>query len=229
MAPDGTVITGTLTAIQTLPGKKDFNHPLDPLTPNEVSSCIHHLQFKLLNTQLCVDRRYNARCSALHCCENRDQGHQIHYFFFVTCAEKSSLGAPWNSPDTWGETRGGCSDCQKGRGRRMFFYLLCSYSRLIFRRLKVHRCCEWVRHGFGRSNALASLHSLYSRSYNAILSSRDQAWNVDILTLLPKEVHSQISVEELLACEAVVKNDPKVQALAKQVGKSTSSSNSYIG
>lgn len=39
MVPDGTVIPGTATAIQTSPGKhlpKDFNHPLDPLTSDEI-------------------------------------------------------------------------------------------------------------------------------------------------------------------------------------------------
>jgi len=60
------------------------------------------------------------------------------------------------------------------------------------------------------------------------LSSSDQAWNVDILTLLPEEAQSQISVEELAACEVLVKNDPKVQALAKQVGKPTFSFNSNV-
>ncbi|KAF5385361.1 hypothetical protein D9615_001013 [Tricholomella constricta] len=56
------------------------------------------------------------------------------------------------------------------------------------------------------------------RSYNAILSYRDSKWSVDTLEKLPAEIHSQISVEELISCEMVVKNNALVQKLAADVG-----------
>ncbi|GLB43633.1 putative amine oxidase [Lyophyllum shimeji] len=56
------------------------------------------------------------------------------------------------------------------------------------------------------------------RSYNAVLSYRDSKWSVDTFEQLPAECHSQISVEELIACEKVVKNNPLVQKLAAEVG-----------
>jgi primary-amine oxidase len=42
---------------------------------------------------------------------------------------------------------------------------------------------------------------------------------MDTVTLLPEEYHPQISPEELIACEDVVKNNPVVQKLAKDVGE----------
>lgn len=36
---------------------------------------------------------------------------------------------------------------------------------------------------------------------------------------VPEGSEPQITVEELTMCEVIVRNDPKVQALAKQVGK----------
>ena len=42
--------------------------------------------------------------------------------------------------------------------------------------------------------------------------------SVDSFNLLPEQLHPQISVEELIECEVVVKNDPTIQALAKDVG-----------
>ncbi|KAG5642009.1 hypothetical protein DXG03_003781 [Asterophora parasitica] len=56
------------------------------------------------------------------------------------------------------------------------------------------------------------------RSYNAILSYRDSKWSVDALEELAAELHSQISVEELVDCETVVKNNALVQKLAADVG-----------
>ncbi|KDR85777.1 hypothetical protein GALMADRAFT_386616 [Galerina marginata CBS 339.88] len=57
------------------------------------------------------------------------------------------------------------------------------------------------------------------RAYNVVLSLNENSkWELDTLTLLPEEFHPQISVEELIACEVVVKNNPTIQKLAKDVG-----------
>ncbi|PPQ79394.1 hypothetical protein CVT25_002664 [Psilocybe cyanescens] len=58
------------------------------------------------------------------------------------------------------------------------------------------------------------------RAYNAVLSLNDETsqWEVDAFTLLDEQFHPQISVEELIACEVVVKNNPVIQALAADVG-----------
>ena len=55
-------------------------------------------------------------------------------------------------------------------------------------------------------------------AYNVILSFRDGQWSVDTLELLSESEHPQISVEELLECEKVVKNSKTIQRLAKDVG-----------
>lgn len=55
-------------------------------------------------------------------------------------------------------------------------------------------------------------------NYNVILSMKDLEWHVDTLERLPEGVQPQISVEELIACEIVVKSDKRVQQLAKAVG-----------
>jgi primary-amine oxidase len=47
------------------------------------------------------------------------------------------------------------------------------------------------------------------------------SWNIESLLKLPEGTQAQISPGELLACEAVVKNDARVQALAKEVGELT--------
>lgn len=61
---------------------------------------------------------------------------------------------------------------------------------------------------------------LFSRVYNVILSFNELSskWTIDRLELLPEQFHPQITVEELTDCEVVVKNDPTVQALAREVG-----------
>jgi hypothetical protein len=61
-----------------------------------------------------------------------------------------------------------------------------------------------------------------SDAYNAIvaLNSAEGIWNVESLLKLPEGTQPQISPGELLACEDIVKNDPRVQELAKEVGGS---------
>ncbi|KAJ7188863.1 copper amine oxidase [Mycena filopes] len=56
------------------------------------------------------------------------------------------------------------------------------------------------------------------RSYNAILSLQEVGWTLDTFDLLEEGLQPQISVEELVNCERVVRNDPLVQQLAKDVG-----------
>ena len=61
---------------------------------------------------------------------------------------------------------------------------------------------------------------LHSRVYNAVLALNEAGkWELETLSLLPAEVHPQISVEELIACEIVVKNNPTIQKLARDVGE----------
>lgn len=58
-----------------------------------------------------------------------------------------------------------------------------------------------------------------SGCYNAILALNGGEWEVESIDNLPDGSEPQITVEELTMCEVIVRNDPKVQALAKQVGK----------
>ncbi|KIY50447.1 peroxisomal copper amine oxidase [Fistulina hepatica ATCC 64428] len=55
-------------------------------------------------------------------------------------------------------------------------------------------------------------------SYNVVLSLKDGQWVVDTYDLLPEGVQPQISVEELVNCEKIIKADPQVQQYAKDVG-----------
>ncbi|KAJ4470886.1 copper amine oxidase [Lentinula aciculospora] len=56
-------------------------------------------------------------------------------------------------------------------------------------------------------------------SYNVILSLHlEGKWTVDTIDKLPDGIQPQISVEELIKCEQVVKADKTVQELAKAVG-----------
>lgn len=65
------------------------------------------------------------------------------------------------------------------------------------------------------------LKSYGSDAYNAIVTLHDAegSWNIESILKLPEGTQPQISPGELLACEAIVKNDARVQALAKEVGK----------
>lgn len=58
-----------------------------------------------------------------------------------------------------------------------------------------------------------------SDSYNTILALKDGAWEVISLDKLPDGVQAQISVEELLMCEDIIRKDERVIKLAKDVGK----------
>lgn len=51
------------------------------------------------------------------------------------------------------------------------------------------------------------------------MSLEEAEWKVDSFDLLKEGIHPQITVEELINCEAVVRHDPLVQKLAKDVGK----------
>lgn len=57
-------------------------------------------------------------------------------------------------------------------------------------------------------------------AYNTIVAFHDaeRSWNIESLLKLPEGTQPQITPGELLACEAIVKNDARVQALAKEVG-----------
>ncbi|KAF8910178.1 peroxisomal copper amine oxidase [Gymnopilus junonius] len=55
-------------------------------------------------------------------------------------------------------------------------------------------------------------------AFNVILTLKeDGKWEVESLTRLAEEFHPQISPEELLACEVVVRNNPTIQKLAADV------------
>ncbi len=71
--------------------------------------------------------------------------------------------------------------------------------------------------------ASAELESYGSDTYNAIVTfhGAEGSWNIESLLKLPEGTQPQISPGELLACEAIVKNDARVQALAKEVGELT--------
>ncbi|KAI0755527.1 peroxisomal copper amine oxidase [Fomes fomentarius] len=55
-------------------------------------------------------------------------------------------------------------------------------------------------------------------AYNTIVSLHGQDWAVDTLETLPEGVQPQISVEELLLCEEIIRADERVRKLAADVG-----------
>lgn len=55
-------------------------------------------------------------------------------------------------------------------------------------------------------------------SYNVIVELHDGQWQVEKLDKLPEGVQPQISVQELLECERIVKESKRVQELAAEVG-----------
>jgi len=63
---------------------------------------------------------------------------------------------------------------------------------------------------------------IYRDAYNAVLTldSTTSIWSVTKLTQLPGGTQPQLSPDELLACEDIVRKDPRVQQLARDVGES---------
>jgi len=59
----------------------------------------------------------------------------------------------------------------------------------------------------------------YRDCYNAIVVLQDDEWKVELIEPVPEGTKPQITIEELIRCEEVIKNDARVQALAKEVGK----------
>ncbi|EIW52569.1 peroxisomal copper amine oxidase [Trametes versicolor FP-101664 SS1] len=55
-------------------------------------------------------------------------------------------------------------------------------------------------------------------AYNIVVSLHGQDWTVDSLDKLPEDVQPQISVEELLMCEEIIRADERVIKLAAEVG-----------
>lgn len=55
-------------------------------------------------------------------------------------------------------------------------------------------------------------------SYNAVLALKGATWEVQAVEALPEGQQPQISVEELLLCEDIIRADERVQKLAKEVG-----------
>ncbi|KAH9847764.1 peroxisomal copper amine oxidase [Lenzites betulinus] len=57
-----------------------------------------------------------------------------------------------------------------------------------------------------------------SAAYNSIVTLHGQDWVVDVVDKLPEGVQPQISVEELLLCEEIIRADERVIKLAADVG-----------
>jgi primary-amine oxidase len=51
-----------------------------------------------------------------------------------------------------------------------------------------------------------------------VITFKDAKWTVETFEKLPEGTQPQISVQELIQCEEIVKKDPTVQKLAKDVG-----------
>ncbi|THG96534.1 hypothetical protein EW026_g5317 [Hermanssonia centrifuga] len=62
--------------------------------------------------------------------------------------------------------------------------------------------------------------AVIGNAYNSVLALKEGNWEVETLDKLPEGVQPQISVEELLLCEDIIRADERVQKLAKEVGKS---------
>ena len=59
---------------------------------------------------------------------------------------------------------------------------------------------------------------LFRGAYNVVVALEGDKWQVETFNALDKTLHPQISPEELQECEDIVRADPQVQALAKEVG-----------
>ncbi len=56
-------------------------------------------------------------------------------------------------------------------------------------------------------------------AYNTIVALHGQDWTVESVQKLPEGVQPQISVEELLLCEEIIRADERVVKLAAEVGE----------
>ena len=70
-------------------------------------------------------------------------------------------------------------------------------------------------YGFG---VCLTLCAVTRGSYNVILAFEGAQWNVERFSALDKNLHPQISPEELEEAEVIVKMDARIQELAKAVG-----------
>ena len=61
--------------------------------------------------------------------------------------------------------------------------------------------------------------SMCRNAYNTVVSLKDGRWEVDAIEQLPEGVQPQISVEELLLCEDIIRKDERVVKLAADVGE----------
>ncbi len=59
----------------------------------------------------------------------------------------------------------------------------------------------------------------FRRSYNAVTALHDGKWEVEKVVQLAEGVQPQISVQELIECEKIVKKSKRVQELAAEVGE----------
>lgn len=76
-----------------------------------------------------------------------------------------------------------------------------------------------VPHLIGSPSSLSlTATSCCSTSYNTVLALKDGEWNVETVDKLPEGSQPQISVEELLLCEDIIRADERVVQLAKEVG-----------
>ncbi|KAI6010950.1 copper amine oxidase [Pisolithus orientalis] len=55
-------------------------------------------------------------------------------------------------------------------------------------------------------------------AYNAVLALVEEEWKVESLERLSEGTQPNITMDELINCEIIVQNDPRIQALAKEVG-----------
>ncbi|KAF9479418.1 hypothetical protein BDN70DRAFT_878797 [Pholiota conissans] len=166
MSPDGTglAVPSTVTEVQSKPTAVPtaFKHPLDPLTPDEITA-----------VALAIRRHLAAKT-------------EVKVIKFITCsllpATKKAVLAYLGIPLAPGA--------------------------------KPEQPVPIVRKAESDF-----LDVLGGRGYNAtLILNHNGEWEMETITLLPEEYHPQISPEELLACEEVVKNDPVIQKLAKEVG-----------
>lgn len=116
--------------------------------------------------------------------------------------------------------------CQPDCRRVLGCILVLLHTYLPITSFLVHRPPYWVSHILRLPHLRARWYPLKvdpygSDTYNTIvaLDGAEGIWSVENLLKIPEGTHPQITPGELLDCENIVKNDARVQALAKEVGK----------